>query len=434
MKNIVLILISLLCIGCSSSKNISKRTHKKLRGLITASPVFEKSFTGFSLFNPTSNKTLVSVNGDKHFTPASNIKILSLYTALKILGDSLPAFQYFETKDSLFILGTGDPTFLHSSFNNNALLNFLQESEKQQFLLSPFFNEKKWGPGWAWDDYNDYYQVEKAALPIYGNVVTFTSDSTNLAFPNHFKNSLLITKNDRQTHSIKRALFKNSFVVNHNFALSKRRKEVPFIYSDTLIINLLNKYPGINITAITATSISKKQLKTVYSTPKDTVLTRMMHISDNFIAEQLLLMSSYKRYGAFNSNKIIRYTKDTLLSNSPHPLVWKDGSGLSRYNLITPHSLVFVLAEINKITNRRQLLDLFPDGSSKSLRNSYKSLGNSIHAKTGTLSNKHCLSGYLICSSGQLLIFSFMHNNYVGSSAPIKKEMAQILSYIITNY
>ena len=57
-----------------------------------------------------------------------------------------------------------------------------------------------------------------------------------------------------------------------------------------------------------------------------------------------------------------------------------------------------------------------------------------VFAKTGTLSNKHCLSGYLKTKSGDVLIFSFMNNNYVGSSTPVKEEMQKVLEWIWENY
>jgi len=435
MKNIALLLIIFLSIGCSSSKFTSKRTHKKVRKLITESPVFEASFTGFSLFDPTNKTTLVTVNGNKYFTPASNTKILTLYTSLKVLGDTLPAFQYYKQNDSIFIVGTGDPTFLHEYFNNKELITFLQNnSKKQLFYLTPKFNEKHLGPGWAWDDYNDYYQVEKAGLPMYGNTVVFNGENDETIHPSYFNNRTIITTNNKETNSVKRSLYKNNFTVNKSFLSTNKTKEIPFIYRDSLAIQLLNHFENINIKTISNFKFNKKYLKTIYQTPTDTVLKRMMHVSDNFLAEQLLLMSSFKLYKEFNSRKIIRYTKDSLLSKSPHPLVWRDGSGLSRYNLFTPNSMVYVLEQIKNITRNKQLYTLFPNGLSKSLRDYYKSLGTAINAKTGSLSNKYCLSGYLHCKSGKILIFSFMHNNYAGSSVPLKKEMTQVLSYIINTY
>lgn len=435
MKNIAIILLSFLCIGCSSTKIISKKTPKKVRKLIITSPVFEKAFTGFSLFDPLKKKPLVSVNGNKYFTPASNTKILTLYTALKIMGDTLPAFQYIAQNDSIIILATGDPTFLHTYFNNKKLLTFLEKSaDKKLLYLLPKFNEKRLGPGWAWDDYNAYYQVEKAALPMYGNTVFFKGNSKEIAHPSYFSKYITTTKDKYETPNIKRSLYHNNFTVNTSFLAKNNTKEVPFIYSDSLALQLLNNHHNIKIEAISDYKFDLKALKTVYQTPRDTVLKRMMYVSDNFLAEQLLLMSSYKHYKEFNSKKIIQYTKDSLLTKSPQALLWRDGSGLSRYNLLTPNSLVYVLSEIRNITGNKQLLELFPNGSSKGLKNHYQNLGNALHAKTGTLSNRHCLSGYLQCKSGQFLIFSFMHNNYAGSSAPIKKEMAKILTYIINHY
>lgn len=434
MKRIVLILISIISIGCSSSKFTKNRTTKRLRNLITASPVFEKSFTGFSLFDPSKNKTLLSIHGNKYFTPASNIKILTLFTAISILGDTLPAFQYFTKKDSLFIIGTGDPTFLHTSFKNKALINFLQKSRKQQFYIPSKFEDKQLGPGWAWDDFNDYYQVEKSALPIYGNVATFNSENDPVVFPAYFKNNLQSTTKTKITQSVQRELSENNFVINQQFLASRKEKTIPFIYSDTLLLSLLNAFPNINIKIATGIPYKKHQLTTVYNTPKDTVLIRMMHQSDNFLAEQLLLMSSQKLFKEFNSKKIISFVKDSLLKNSPNQLNWRDGSGLSRYNLLSPNDLIYVLNKLKINLSQKKLFTYFPNSSNGTLENSYKNLGNSLYAKTGTMSNKHCLSGYLKCESGNVLIFSFMHNNYLGSSIPIRKEMSKILQYIIKNH
>jgi len=432
MKNIPLIILVLLSIGCSSHRISTKKTHKNLRKLITTSPVFEQSFTGFALVDPSTNKTLVAVNANKHFTPASNTKILTLYTALKVLGDTLPAFQYVEKNDSLFILGTGDPTFLHRSFDNKALVSFLQKHKEQAYYIPPTFNEKKLGPGWAWDDYNDYYQVEKAALPIYGNVVSFDVKNVNFVSPSLFKDSLEITTN--KTKRIIRAYSSNKFTLNKSFLNVHTTKEVPFIYSDQLALDLLNQNENVHIKKLAKTTLTLEDLKTVYITPKDTVLKRMMHVSDNFIAEQLLLMSSYQLFKEFNSKKTIQYLKDSLLNKSPSPLIWRDGSGLSRYNLLTPNSLVYVLTQIQSITSEKQLFELFPNGTTPALQHHYKDIALSIHAKTGSLSNNQCLSGYLKCKSGKILIFSFMHNNYIHSSSLLKKEMTKVLSQIISNY
>ena len=161
-----------------------------------------------------------------------------------------------------------------------------------------------------------------------------------------------------------------------------------------------------------------------------------MQDSDNFIAEQLMMACSEKLTGSIKTSEAIQYAKDSLLTNLPDKLIWRDGSGLSRYNLFTPRSIVGVLDSIYHFLPKARLLDIFPaGGKSGTIEGLYP--GDEmpyIYAKTGTLSNKHCLSGYLLADSGQWYIFSFMNNNYVEGTKPVKKEMEKILKYIRVHF
>jgi D-alanyl-D-alanine carboxypeptidase/D-alanyl-D-alanine-endopeptidase (penicillin-binding protein 4) len=57
-----------------------------------------------------------------------------------------------------------------------------------------------------------------------------------------------------------------------------------------------------------------------------------------------------------------------------------------------------------------------------------------VFAKTGSLRYVHSLSGYVKTKKGKVLIFSFMHNNFTGSSDPLKKEMQDILKRVYEVY
>src|SRR5690606_38308501 len=59
------------------------------------SAALKQGFHGLAVFDPQTNKMIYAHNAEKYFTPASSIKLFTLYTGLKVLGDSVPAFHYF---------------------------------------------------------------------------------------------------------------------------------------------------------------------------------------------------------------------------------------------------------------------------------------------------------------------------------------------------
>ena len=100
--------------------------------------------------------------------------------------------------------------------------------------------------------------------------------------------------------------------------------------------------------------------------------------------------------------------------------------------------MVALLDKIDDAVDDDLLFDLLPQGGKAgTIRNWYGARDGGptyIFAKTGTLSNNHCLSGYLITRSGKKLIFSFMNNNYVISTNDVRIQMEEILWYIHENY
>jgi D-alanyl-D-alanine carboxypeptidase/D-alanyl-D-alanine-endopeptidase (penicillin-binding protein 4) len=161
----------------------------------------------------------------------------------------------------------------------------------------------------------------------------------------------------------------------------------------------------------------------------------MMQQSDNFIAEQLLLACSGVLSDTLKPEIAIQYSKNNLLVDLPDEPIWVDGSGLSRYNLFTPRSIVQLWTKIYDIVPRERLFPLLATGGKYgTIRNWYKADKPYIFGKTGSLSNVHCLSGYLVTKSGKTLIFSFMSNNFVASTNKLRTNMQDILKMIYERY
>lgn len=432
LKLFLFLLVSLLLHSCGAHRKLKKN----LDQTFTGAPEFRQAFVGFALYDPQARKMLYSHNDHKYFTPASNTKLLTFYTGLKILGDSAAAFRYRISNDSLFFTGTGDPSFLNPNFENSRALQFLQQRDETLVMVQPAYTEKQQGPGWAWDDYNAYYSAERTPFPLYGNLVEFrfTTDAEKPQIsPMIFSDSLRLTKKEGESTRIQRRVNANRFSL-HNLQWEKdHTQRVPFHYSPELTARLLSDTLNRPV-HLTRDSVGPLPHK-FYSIPSDSLYKRMLEVSDNFIAEQLLLMAADRLSDSLRSDIAIRHMKETYLKDLPDEVFWVDGSGLSRYNLFTPRSLVRLLEKIREEVPQEQLLNLLATGGvSGTLENYYKAGKPYVWAKTGTLRNNHSLSGYLLTKKGRWLIFSFMNSNYTVPGQALKAQMELILRAIRDNY
>lgn len=164
----------------------------------------------------------------------------------------------------------------------------------------------------------------------------------------------------------------------------------------------------------------------------------MMKISDNFLAEQLLLLVSDQLTNKLSTSDAIDYAQENLLKDLPDAPRWVDGSGLSAQNMFTPRSIIALLGKIREEVPLEKIKAYFPaGGESGTIRSWYKADPGQppyIYAKTGTLSMANSLSGYLLTKSGKILHFSCMMNNYAVPANELKTELQKVLYFIHDRY
>lgn len=422
MKNIFFIAgLLLLCTACSSKKRvIKKELNKKL-----SSAFYKNQFTGVFVIDANTKDTLYNLHSDKFFTPASNTKIVTLFTALKSLPKRIPALNYIKRRDTLYFEGTGDPSFLHPYLKDSTVTHFLNKQSNLVFVTGNFQDEK-FGPGWAWDDYQWYYSPERNSLPLYGNVVLAYKNPELIITPPYFKNSVLemIHKNNRNETA-------NIFYYPPQ---KKDTLEIPFISSSLTTTAILEQL--LHKEVRTKLKMPEGNKQTLYGIDADSLYIRMMHESDNFIAEQLLLLSASQLYDTLNSEMIRTHILETELKDLAQTPRWVDGSGLSRYNLFTPQNMVAILEKLYTEVPHERLFSIFPAVRlSGTLNDRFEGDGQPyIYAKSGSLSNNYCLSGYLQTKSEKTLIFSFMNNHFVQATTDQQLQLEDIIQILRDTY
>ncbi|SKC74648.1 D-alanyl-D-alanine carboxypeptidase/D-alanyl-D-alanine-endopeptidase [Ohtaekwangia koreensis] len=393
-----------------------------------------KDHVGFVLYDPAKKKTLFDYQGAQYFTPASNTKIFTFFTSLKILGDSIPGLRYIVHGDSLIFWGTGDPGLLYKNvYTNGRVYNFLKASPYKLFFSVSNFDTEHFGPGWAWDDYSSYYSAERSPLPIYGNIAAIQAIGNKPEIqPPFFKKELRIGI-PQSSADANRESDKNVFTYIPGTKVSSKVIDVPLKISPFLTATLLSDTLNKSVTLLNKPFDSTAL--TIFNIPSDSLYRIMMQESDNFIAEQLLLLCAGTLSDTLKTEIAIEYSKKNFLNDLSDDPIWKDGSGLSRFNLFTPRSIVQLWEKIYTLVPQERLFTLLAIGGKKgTIRNYYKETQPYIFGKTGSLSNNHALSGYLLTKRGKVLIFSFMNTHFAKSTSEVRNNMQEILHKIYEAY
>jgi serine-type D-Ala-D-Ala carboxypeptidase/endopeptidase (penicillin-binding protein 4) len=415
----------------SSNTKAQKLNKRKVAKVFATSEILQNHYTGFSLYDLKTMKPVYELEANKPSIPASNTKLFTLYTALRMLGDSIPGLRYVTKGDSLIFWGTGDPSFLHPDLKSTRVYDFLKNSGKKLFYSHSN----------AGTDFNgsSIYQIAMVSLPVGENrALAYANQNGDLEIkPKFLKQNLKQdTSYHPRTFNVQRDDKTNNFIYP--------KMTIPLNYRQTLYL-----VPGAELTAATLSDTLKlpvnilhmnlpKNAKTIYSIPSDSLYRRMMLPSDNYLAEQILYLCSSLLPGKLSVDSAISYSSKKFLNDLPDKFQWRDGSGLSRYNLFSPRSIIKILSKIREhVITEERLHNLLPAGGvSGTLRNAYKTDNGQpfVWAKTGTLQNVHLQGGFFVTRKGKKYMYSFMNNNFLIPMADIRNEMGRIITHFHDNY
>jgi serine-type D-Ala-D-Ala carboxypeptidase/endopeptidase (penicillin-binding protein 4) len=173
------------------------------------------------------------------------------------------------------------------------------------------------------------------------------------------------------------------------------------------------------------------------SLPLSALITTVLKDSNNVYAESLTKTLGRQLYhqGTFLAgSRAIKHILAERAAIDFKTAVLVDGSGQSRYDLVSPLQIVRLLLVI---AHDPELAELFKnalpesgtDGTLSTRLNSPE-LIHHIHAKTGSFKGVATLSGYITTKTGTQLTFSILLNQVVGGSAKSHALQAKIAAVL----
>ncbi len=181
----------------------------------------------------------------------------------------------------------------------------------------------------------------------------------------------------------------------------------------------------------------------IHQSPKLSVLIhKMLKESDNVIANSLLKTMGRKyskSLGGWN-NGVTAMTH--ILSKKtpikPSSLKLEDGAGLSRYNLLTAHSVYQLLLTIeNNPKLKAYIIPALPvagkDGTLLYRLTKLKKVG-SLQAKTGSMTGVSNIAGYLHTKHNKNMIVVIMSDRFRSKVKAIRKWEDNLITQLAMNY
>lgn len=427
-------------------------------------PETAKATWGIVVKEINSSDNIYQLNSDKLLIPASNAKLFSTAGVLLKLGADFqiktPVYlqQKVEKEFNLIVIGKGDPSL------DSKKLELLAEKLKEKginrldqlTIIDGYLAESKINDSWEYSDIYYYYAVPVNSLILNENTVTLTLTPSQINQPVKLNwsdeiasrqwiiKNYTLTGDEKTEYNIKiTPIFTTSILhltgeLAINSEIDKWWLAIPQpeqYFLDSLK-QILNNYGiAVNQTEIIADYHAQDNqlidnLFFEFESPKLRELIKITNQeSNNLFAEVLFKYLANQQLDSFSSLQEIL----TELGIEENSYQLKDGSGLSRHNLITPSALV----ELLQLMNQTKYADIFLDslaisGKNGTLKNRFLNsiVTENLHGKTGTLSGASSLSGYIKRENQTTLVFSIIVNNSTQKSSYLRNVIDKLILLI----
>ena len=408
------------------------------------------------------DETLYAQNAHTLLLPASTMKIVTLAAAADRLGwdftyrtrvTAVGAIQGGMLGGDLLIEGSGDPSLDDwDGAASEVFARWARELQKAGIRRitgrivgdDNAFDDEGLGEGWAWDDLGSSYATRVGGLQYNENAarvvvgpgesagepanVTVEPEAAQLVLRN-----LVATVPAGAPGSIQLRLLPLTATLELRGAVRVDQSPVtmnasvpnPTLYfANAVRLALVRNGIEVDGPAVDIDDLrdppsrgAAPALTEAVSPPLATLASTMMKFSQNLFAESLLKTTGGSTSGTGSTDAGLTVVKATLAAwgVSANDVLMVDGSGLSRYNLITPDALASVLMHVYKDDRlRERFIEALPnagiDGTLSERMHDTSALGNA-RAKTGSLSNTRALAGYVHTADREPLVFAILANN-----------------------
>jgi serine-type D-Ala-D-Ala carboxypeptidase/endopeptidase (penicillin-binding protein 4) len=439
-----------------------QQLQRDLDAILTA-PELDRGYWGVLVRSLADGTTLYARNEHRLLMPGSTLKIVTLAAAADRLGWNFA----FETRLSvpsqslrdgivdgdLIVAGNGDPSIGGRDGPPPGVFRSLAEQLKAQGVRridgrvvgdDRAFAGEPYGAGWSWDDLMAGYASGIGALQFNENsvratiapgvavgaeaIVTIDPPDSGLVVQNRVRT----VAGDTATRVAARRLPGRDRL---ELSGTVRLGEPPVVRSFSVdrptlfFVTALRRQlvdsgidvqgPAVPIEDVDSPTIpfSQTTLAACTSAPLSSLASTMMKVSQNLYAETLVrtLGAATGSPTAEGGLAVVKAIVEAW-GIDPREVIMADGSGLSRYSLITPEALVAILTHVDRDDRLRDAFESSLPVAGRDGTLAHRMQGSAaegrVQAKTGSMSNVRALSGYLTSANGERLVFSLIANNF----------------------